>query len=63
MTKKRGMLPGTNRKQNWGILAPGPVDKPFHKPDHLNSLLQAQYQNTKIPGDKKASHTIQDDSK
>ena len=69
MVKKQRMLRNNSRKQYWGVLAPDPAYKKFHKPEKFMSLLQAQYRNAdgvpvsardRVPGKDKPDQPSED---
>ena len=62
MKKQRLIRMGRSKshKKYWGVLASGAADKTFRKPDNFMSLLQAQYQNARVPGKDKPDQPSED---
>ena len=63
MTRKQSLIRmrhSKSHKKYWGVLARGAAYKTFHKPNNFMSLLQAQYQNARVPGKDKPDQPSED---
>jgi len=54
------MRSSKSHKKYWGVLARGAAYKTFGKPNNFMSLLQAQYQNARVPGKDKLDQPSED---
>jgi len=54
------MMHSKSHKKYWGVLASGAAYKTFRKPNNFMSLLQAQYQNARVPGKDKPDQPSED---